>query len=102
MMMVEMLSLRQRPNQLLLTIQPTQEQEGLRLWHHTKSKHDSVKYSCNRCDYQAGYQSDLTRHIQSIHEGVRYACNQCDYQATQQGNLTNHIQYKHEGVKYAC
>ena len=32
MMMVEMLSLRQRLNQLLLTIQPTHKQEGLRFY----------------------------------------------------------------------
>ena len=65
-------------------------------------KKEGVRYFCNQCDYQAGYQSDLTRHIQSKHEGVKYACNQCGYQATRQSRLTIHIQYKHEGVKYAC
>ena len=69
---------------------------------HIQSKHEILKYLCNKCDYQAGYQSRLKSHIQSKHEGVKYACNQCDYQATLQGNLTKHIKSKHEGVKYAC
>ena len=72
------------------------------LWHHTKSKHEGVKYACNQCDYQAGHQGDLTKHILSVHKGVKYACNQCDQQFTQQNNLTTHIKSKHEGVKYAC
>ena len=69
---------------------------------HIQSKHDGVKYACNQCDYQASRQDSLKLHIQAKHDGVRYACSQCDYQATTQGNLTIHIQAKHEGIKYAC
>ena len=58
---------------------------------HMKSKHEGVMYSCNQCDYQAGYQGHLTIHIQTKHEGIKYACDQCDYQAGYQGHLTTHI-----------
>ena len=70
--------------------------------HHTKSKHEGIKYACNQCNYQGTTQQNLTVHIQSKHEGVKYACNQCDHQATSQRNLRYHIQSKHEGVKYVC
>ena len=44
--------------------------------------------------------SALFKHIKSKHDGVKYACDKCDYQATQQGNLRTHMKSKHEGVKY--
>ena len=37
------------------------------LWNHTKSKHEGVKYACNQCDYQAGYQSNLHYHMKKEH-----------------------------------
>ena len=72
------------------------------LTRHIQSKHEGVKYSCDKCDFQANRQENLKRHIQSIHEGIKYACDWCDYQAKRQDKLTKHINSKHEGVKYAC
>ena len=72
------------------------------LTRHIQSKHEGVKYACNQCDQQFTQQCALTTHIQSIHEGVKYACNQCDYRATQQTHLAKHIKSVHEGVKYPC
>ena len=66
------------------------------LQHHTKSKHEGVKYACNHCDYQATAKGVLKIHVQSKHEGVKYACNQCDYLATQQQHLKTHIKSKHK------
>merc|ERR1712126_497822 len=34
------------------------------------SKHLSVKYPCNKCEYEATQKSSLKHHIQSKHEGV--------------------------------
>ena len=45
-------------------------------------------------------QSMEVLHYGIKHESVKYACNLCHYQATTQGHLTTHIQNKQEGVKY--
>merc|ERR1712126_574246 len=66
------------------------------------STRESVKFSCNLCDYQAKHQSNLTHHIQSKHDGVKFPCNECEYQATKQGSLMQHFQSKHNGVKFPC
>ena len=42
------------------------------------------------------------KHIQSKHEGVRYSCNKCEYKATQRGSLKIHIEAKHEEPHYSC
>ena len=63
-----------------------------------QSKHEILKYPCNKCDYQATKKSNLTTHIQSLHKGVKYACNQCDQQFTAQRSLKMHIQSKHKGI----
>ena len=60
-----------------------------------KSIHEGIKYACYQCDYQSGYQSDLTKHNQAKHAGIKYACEQCDYRATSQNTLTKHIKRKH-------
>ena len=72
------------------------------LTRHIQSMHEGVKYSCDKCDFQANRQENLTRHIQSIHEGIKYTCDWCDYQAKRQDKLTKHINSKHGGVRYAC
>ena len=58
----------------------------------------SVKYPCNKCEYEATQKSSLKNHIQSKHEGVWYDCNQCDYKAKQLGILTTHVKLKHSGI----
>ena len=47
------------------------------------------KFQCPQCDKLFYNSSNVHAHIRSVHEGVKYACNRCDYQATTQGNLTN-------------
>ena len=34
---------------------------------------------CNQCDYQAARQDSLRAHEQSKHDGVRYSCDKCDF-----------------------
>ena len=64
--------------------------ENLQKTNNIQSKHEILKYPCNKCDYRATTQSSLTTHIQFKHEGVKYACNQCDHQATTKGSLKRH------------
>ena len=42
-------------------------------------------------------QQQQIRLIQSNREIVKYPCDKFDYEATTQSNLTTHIQSKHEG-----
>jgi predicted RNA-binding Zn-ribbon protein involved in translation (DUF1610 family) len=67
-----------------------------------KSKHESVRYQCDQCDYKASQQSNLTTHKKAMHEGVRYTCDQCGFTATQQSSLSTHKNAKHDGEKYSC
>ena len=55
------------------------------------------KFQCPHplCDKLFYNNSTTRRHIRSVHEGVKYACNRCDYQATRQDNLTAHIKRHH-------
>ena len=48
------------------------------LYYHNNSVHQSDRYVCDQCDYQAKTPYRLTQHIQSKHEGIRYTCDQCD------------------------
>ena len=63
---------------------------------HIRSKHKGVKYSCDRCEYQATEKGDLKKHKQAIHEGIKYPCNECEYQATWQRCLKKHKQSQHK------
>ena len=42
------------------------------------------------------------KRIHSKHEGVRYSCNKCECKATQRGSLKIHIEAKHEEPHYSC
>ena len=44
----------------------------------------------------------IKTHQEAKHESLRYFCNQCDYQAMEPRSLKRHQQYKHEGVGYLC
>ena len=62
---------------------------------HIKSKHENLKYKCNRCKF--GYKSNqgLRDHIDFFHLGLRYGCSQCDQQFTADANLKHHMKLKH-------
>ena len=68
--------------------------ENLQKTNNIQSKHEILKYPCNKCDYRAKKKSNLTTHVQSLHEGVKYACNQCDYQGSKD-SLHKHLKRKH-------
>ena len=40
----------------------------------------------------------LKCHIESKHERVRYPCDKCEYAATSASHLKRYIESKHEGV----
>ena len=49
-------------------------------------------------EYTAYTVSALKVHIASKHEGVKYLCDKCEHVATNAGNLRKHIKSKHDGV----
>ena len=65
------------------------------LYLHKKSKHDGVRYPCDKCEYSATTLSDLKRHKKSKHDRVRYPCDQCEHAATQISDLNKHKKRKH-------
>ena len=62
------------------------------------SKHEGLRYPCDKCKYAATTSGSLKMLIESKHKGVRYPCDKCKYTATQVGDLKLNIESKHEGV----
>ena len=69
---------------------------------HTKTAHESFRYSCNYCRFKTTSNGSLKKHTEAIHEGIRYNCSICDKQFTLRANLKVHVKTKHEGVTYDC
>ena len=66
------------------------------------NKDNKKKYSCQQCDFQTTFLSNLKLHTQAKHEGVTYKCQECQYEATQPGALKTHVEYRHIGIRYPC
>ena len=48
-----------------------------------ESKHEGVRYPCDRCwEYAGTTTSSLKQHIKCKHERWRYPCDKCEYVAT--------------------
>ena len=54
---------------------------------HKESKHEGVRYLCDKCDFVATHRASLKIHKESKHERVRYSCDKCEYVATQRVHL---------------
>ena len=65
---------------------------------HQESKHEGVRFECDKCDYKAMQMGNLKTHKESKHECVRYECDKCDYKATQLSNLETNKESKNDGV----
>ena len=59
------------------------------------------KYPCGQCDYQAGTKTLLRRQQQSKHQGVKFPCDRCDRKFSSPDGLRVHI-YQHEGKTFPC
>ena len=68
----------------------------------TQSKHEGIRYPCDKCEYEATKQDQLKRHKQNKHEGFRYPSDQCEYIASTQSFLISHKKFKHDGIRYPC
>ena len=64
---------------------------------HKESKHEGMRYPCDKCEYAATTASNLRKHIESKHAEVRYFCNKCEYAVIQVFTLKRP---KHEVVRY--
>ena len=63
---------------------------------HKQSKHEDIKFPCDKCEYVAPRKNTLKQHKESMHEGVRYPCDLCDYVATWKSCLNDHKKAKHQ------
>merc|ERR1712183_594565 len=54
-------------------------------------------YFCDKCNYKANRNDNLTQHIKAMHEGEKYPCDKCNYKATFKTHLRMHIKSIHEG-----
>jgi len=69
---------------------------------HHDALHANITYSCEFCDYKAGYRQVLKKHVDSIHKGAMYSCKECDYKNKFESGLFQHVQAVHRGVRYMC
>jgi len=102
------------------------------LWHHIKSVHqgvvfscpfceyktdrkDSIErhqklmhkdmeylYSCDKCVYTSKYKESLRAHVKNNHKGKPILCDLCKYQAKDVGQMKVHKQIYHGGIRYSC
>ena len=79
---------------ILRNIYPCNQVSTLRK--HKQSKHEDIKFPCDKCDYVAPRKNTLKQHKESMHEGVRYPCDLCDYVATWKSCLNDHKKAKHQ------
>ena len=63
-----------------------------------ESKHEGVRYPCDKCEYDVTISCHMKEHFESKHDGVRYPSDKSKYAATEAGSLKRHIKSKHEGV----
>ena len=70
------------------------------LRNHIESKHEDMKFECDRCKFTAKSKYIVTRHIQFDHENIRFPCNLCEKVFTKATTLKIHIQSLHRGIKY--
>ena len=48
------------------------------------------RHDCLECGNSYSSKNSMLKHIRSKHEGMKYVCNRCDFQATLQQNLMTH------------
>ena len=56
---------------MIVTNVSTQEHKGS-LRAHKQSKHEKIKYNCDKCHYKATTKQTLRIHKQSNHRGIKY------------------------------
>ena len=80
------------------------EYEGTRhaLHYHKKSKHESIRYPCDLCEYTATQLSSLKQHEESKHKVIRIPCDQYDFAAKDLLKLKLHKHPEHEGIHFTC
>ena len=82
--------LRNRTEKLWMSLMVSEDLNVTTVVHHLKthqeSKHEVVRYECDKCDYKATQMGNLKTHKESEHKCVRYECDKCDYKATQLSN----------------
>jgi KRAB domain-containing zinc finger protein len=63
---------------------------------HAKSKHNADgRLGCKECGMSFASRRAMLLHKQSKHDLIKYTCDKCSHQASQLGNLTTHKKKKH-------
>ena len=77
---------------------------------HIQSKHEGVKYTCNHCDYKAGYRHNLRIHMKGKHrnehskkeepkrnESSQFInCPECGIQFSSNNSMESHFLQAHD------
>ena len=95
-------------NQRLLKQHTTMKHEGFKRLSQLKDKFKIVEkdnsrlYSCNQCEYENPFTTNIKRHIETKHLDMNFHCDQCGYMATRIQSLRLHINTVHEKVQRKC
>ena len=69
---------------------------------HTKTNHEEKKwYFCQSCDYK-GSKKSLRVHIESKHGSMLFKCDKCNYVSSRNEYLKKHVRNQHSTNSYHC
>lgn len=74
------------------------------LWHHIRSVHEGLVFSCPFCEYKSDRKHSVERHQKSMHKDMeyKYSCYLCAYTSKDKGSLKVHLKDNHPGKPIAC
>ena len=64
---------------------------------HYNYSHNESKpsFPCNHCGKVFNQKSNLDTHVKGVHMGIKYSCDKCDFEATQKATVVKHVKSKH-------
>ena len=57
------------------------------------------RFSCDQCNHVAKTKQNLNYHVQTRHSTVIYPCDQCEFKTSKMAELKKHKNAEHEGLR---
>ena len=74
----------------------------MKIYQHTRSKHEGLIYACDSCEFKSEYKSNLDQHKINVHGSKNFNCTECKYIASTKRAMTRHMQNVHSEKTFQC